>query len=174
MRRTGGHRQGFTLAEGLLASTVLAVAAGAMLLPFTVGARNNTVVVRQAVAVSLAEALLEEILVKPFYDPDGPSNPGPEPGESGRDRFDNIDDYHDYTEAAGQLCDTTGSPITGASLAGYSRHATVNYLRLPGDPDDEDPTVVRVTVEVRRNGALVHRLSRLVGRRNESPAGATP
>ena len=59
-------------------------------------------------------------------------------------------------------------------------HGQMKALGLEGQPISDLLAVlkqgpkVRVTVEVRRNGALVHRLSRLVGRRNESPAGATP
>lgn len=167
--RSGGRRGGFSLLEGLLASGILAFAAAALLLPFSVGAANNTVVVDQAAAVNLGEALMEEILAKPFYDPNSATRVGPETGET-RTSFDNIDDYDGYMETAGNMIDAAGNRIADASLASFHRSVTVTYVTWPGQNiAATGPTAARVVVRVRSNGQTVFTLTRLVGRRNELP-----
>jgi hypothetical protein len=153
--------------EGLLASAILAVAAAAMLFPFTVGAQNNSIVVDQAAAVNLAEALMEEILSKPFYDPQGASSPGPESGETNRSLFDNIDDYDNYSESAGAMVDSSGEAISDASLSTYGRSVDVSYTYVPGQDTGEDPTFATVTVTVTSGEKTVHTLTRLVSQRGE-------
>jgi len=163
------RRRGFTLIEGLLAAGILAAASAALILPFAVGAQNQNITSEHAVAVNLAEALLEEILSKPFYDPNSATRLGPEAGEATRPQFDNIDDYNGYIESAGRLRDAQGARISDASLASYGRRVTVAYVYLPNQSHADPPTMVRVTVDVTRNGAAVYSLCRLIGRRNSQP-----
>jgi MSHA pilin protein MshD len=168
-KRTSRRRRGFSLLEGLLASAVLAFASAALLLPFSVGAANNALVVDQAAAVNLSEALMEEILAKPFYDPNSATRVGPETGES-RTSFDNIDDYGGYTETAGNMTDAAGARIADPSLQSFYRTVTVTYVAWPGQNiAATGPTAIRVVVQVRANGQTVFTLTRLVGRRNELP-----
>ncbi|MDD4889850.1 MAG: hypothetical protein PHU85_07945 [Phycisphaerae bacterium] len=148
---------------------MLAIASGAMLLPFSVGAANNTIVVDQAAAVNLAEALMEEILAKPFYDPNSTTRLGKESGET-RTTMDNIDDYHGYAETAGHMTNAAGATITDPSLSLYYRTVTVAYVTWPGqDTSGSGVTAARVIVEVKANGQTIYKLTRLVGRRNELP-----
>lgn len=167
MHRTGRHR-GFSLIEGLLAASLLAVASGAMLLPFSAGAANNRTVVDQAAAVTLAEALIEEILAKPFYDPNTVTRLGAESGET-RTTFDNIDDFHNYTERAGYMYNAANQRITDSSLSAYYRTVTVSYIYWPDQGTGSGPTALRVVVQVKSGNTVVFTLSRLVGRRNEQP-----
>lgn len=102
-------RRGLTIIECLLAVTILS---------FSVLVISYTVVAVQAQAdagdslaraARLAHDLLEEIVSRPFDDPGGASQPGPEPGETRRHQFDNVDDYADYAESPGQLTDPAGT-----------------------------------------------------------------
>ncbi|MCG3179275.1 MAG: hypothetical protein BIFFINMI_01609 [Phycisphaerae bacterium] len=168
MQRSAQRAGGFTLIEGLLASAVLAVAAGALLYPFTVGAQNNVIVVDQAAAVNLGESLMEEILTRNFHDPDGDSSPGPESGETSRLLFDNFDDYDGYTEGPGHMKDAAGTLISESSLSSYGRSVSVASIRLPDQPADADPNFVRVIVTVTSQGRTVCELTRLIGAGNEN------
>ena len=159
------RQRGFSLIEGLLASGILAIAASALLLPFTVEAANNVLLTDHAAAVGLAEALMEEVLAKPFDDAGGPGGPGPEPGETGRAQFDNMDDYDGYSESAGQLRDASGALIADASLSMFARAASVTYVRLPGQDAGQLATFVRIIVQVSEGGRALHRVTRLAGRR---------
>jgi MSHA pilin protein MshD len=154
--------RGFTLAEALLAAAILALAITAITMPFAAGAANEQVDGRQTLAVALAQEMMEEILAKPFDDPQGASSPGPETGETSRNRFDNVDDYHGYTETPGHIADGSGTVITGPAAAGLSRHVTAQYVYVTGQSTSGPATFIRVTVEVRHNNTPVVTLTRLV------------
>lgn len=167
--RTTG--KAFTLIEALMASVILAMTVSAAIMPFTCGMRNQQIESRQTIAVSLAEDLMEEIIVKPFEEPgDGDddyeleSNFGPDSGESSPASFSAIDDYDGYTEPAGQVIDPAGQVITDPAVAGISRHVTVSYVYVPGQDVTEPPNFFRIAVEVQYNGQPVVTLTRLVHR----------
>ncbi len=110
-------------------------------LRITVGGSADPMLVHQATAV--AEAYLEEILLKPFYDPDapaGPTCPGP---EASRDLYDNVCDY-DGLDDAGPL-DQQGNPVAG--LGAYRVRVNVDTAATLGGLTGAD-TVARVDVRV--------------------------
>jgi len=156
------HPVAFTLVEALLAATILAMAIFGILVPFTSGAQNQQVDAKRTMAVNLAQELMEEILAKPFYDPQGASNVGPEPGESNRGRFDNIDDYNGYSEAAGAIVNHDGSVASDPIAGGLTRDASCTYVHVSGQDQHQPATFIRVTVTVRYNGTPMVTLSRLV------------
>ncbi len=160
MRRRRPH--GLTLMESLLAATVLAGATTSMLWPFVAGAQAQQEAQRQAVAACLAQELMEEILSKPFHDPQGPSAPGPEEGERTRAQFDNADDYHGYAEAAGEVAAFDGEVSDDPTAADLGRSVTATYVYVPGQDTSGEASFLTVTVTVERGGAAVVRLTRLV------------
>ena len=101
--------------------------------------------------MSLAEALLEEIMALPYQDPEGASSPGAEAGESGRSNFDNADDYHGYTESMGTVVDVAGTSY-GTTFARFSRSVSATYSTLTVAPlgDPVDGLSVTVTVQDER------------------------
>ncbi|HUS91850.1 MAG TPA: type II secretion system protein [Phycisphaerae bacterium] len=168
-RQQHGGRRAFTLLEALLAATVLAIAITAVMLPFTAGLRTEAVEARQTLAVSLAEELIEEVLSRPFEEPgDGDDDPepaaafGPDPGETTRDTFSAIDDYHGYAEPAGAIRDPEGKLVDDPAAVGLSRHVTVAYVYVSGQDSGGDPSFMRVVVEVRHLGEPLVTLTRLV------------
>jgi type II secretory pathway pseudopilin PulG len=161
--------QGFTLVEALLAAVILAIVVASILLPFTAGAGSQVVEVRQTVAASLAEGLMEEILDKPFEEPnDSDEKPepvtsfGPDVGETTRDTFSAMDDYDGYTEPEGSIVDADGEVVDDDAAAGLSRHVTVAYVYVTGQDPTGDPSFLRVVVEVRHLGQPLVTLTRLV------------
>src|SRR5215212_511480 len=86
-------RKGFTLAEGLVASVVLAVAVGGIIAPISASYQQTQTVKQSSIAISMAQQLMDEILSKPFADPSDLSTTlGPEADEGSRTLFDNVDD----------------------------------------------------------------------------------
>ena len=152
----------FTLAEALLASAVLAMAITAITMPFTAAAQNDQVNARRTVAEALAQEMMEEILAKPFADPQGATVPGPERGETSRNLFDNVDDYDGYVETDGNIADAGGAPLDDPPAAGLSRHVWAAYVYIDGQSPADPPTFVRVVVDVRYLGQPIVTLSRLV------------
>ena len=160
---------GFTLIEALMASVILAIAVAAALVPFTSGARSQDVESRQTLAVGLVQDLMEEILLKPFEEPgDSDETPetesrfGPDTGETLRSSYSAIDDYHGYEELSGQIIDPAGQVITDPAAAGLSRHITVSYVYVTGQDVSEQPSFMRVVVEIRYNGQPVVAMARLI------------
>ena len=157
MNAPRGKRQGgMTLLEALLAAVVLAMAASAVVMPYTAGARCAAQDARQTIAVNLAQDMMEEILSKSFRDPDG------EAGESGRGTWDDIDDYDGYAEQAGSICSFDGAPVSDPAAVGLSRHVSAEGVYVSGQETSEPPTFVRVCVEVRYKDEGVIALNRLV------------
>ena len=156
--------RGFTLVEALLAAAILAMAIMAITAPFTAATRNEQADGRRTVAVSLASEIMEEIISKPFDDPDGASAVGPETGESTRESFDNIDDYHGYRETAGNIVDGGGT-LAGDPLAhDLSRQVTTTYIYVAGQDMAGSPDFIRVEVTVSRKGLPLVSLTRLAYR----------
>jgi len=132
--------RGFTLAEGMLAVVVLAMAAGAMMGPLSASYQQTRTMKQSTTAISMAQQLLDEILSKPFVDPtDLTTIPGPEADELGRASFDNIDDYHGYhdttdTTKANAIKTASGQTIAWNSNDIYSRDVTMEYRATPDGP----------------------------------------
>lgn len=165
------HRRmtrGFTLIEAMLAVTVLGFAAAGVLLPFVSGVAVRAEGMRRTLAASLARDLMEQIVRLPFHDPSGPASdyiPEPEPGETGPTLFDNIDDFHNYTEAQGQVKDATWTVFTDPKYSKYSRSVTCAYVTAPPQPAQTEPAkcnFILVTVKVDYSGKNVATLCRLV------------
>ncbi len=157
-QRSGGNNpRAVTLVEALLAAAVLALAAAAVILPFTTGARCAAQDARTTLAVHLAGGLLEEILARPFRDPDGQ-----ETGETGRTDWDDMGDYHGFTEPSGGICAADGRAITDPAALELSRWAAVEGVYVTGQDRAQPPTFLRITVEVRHREQPVVRLARLV------------
>ncbi len=164
---TNGHigcsarRRGFTLAEALMAVTVLGIAAAGVLLPFAGGARVRAEGVHKTLGVKLASDLMEEILIKPFHDPDGTDySPGPDAGEVDFGDFDNVDDFHDYSELQGQVKDAAGN-----TYANFSRNVTCVYRAMSPQPAPgslAECDFISVTVQVDYSGRPIATINRLV------------
>lgn len=119
VRRARRASRGVSLVDAILASVLLATAVVAISTALVAGAQQTYEAVDGRRGTELAESLMEEILSLPYSDPGGASLPGPEAGEPTRASFDNVDDYHGYSESAGAVVDRSGNPYP----AEYSRFA---------------------------------------------------
>lgn len=121
MRRC--HERGVTLVELVVAITIIAVAIASVLAALSGTAVNsaNRMVRQQGAAI--AEAYLEEIMQKPFTDPDGGI-------EAARAAFDDISDYNGLNNVGAQ--DQTGAAIAG--LGAYQVSVAVGAGTMTGIP----------------------------------------
>lgn len=120
------RRSGLTLVEGLVASVVLVSAVAAIAVSITSGHLQLHYAVDCQSAVRLAEDLMERVRALPYDDPDGESDPGPEPGETDPSDFDNADDFHGYSESAGALRDAADNLLPD-NYQHFSRSVTAGY-----------------------------------------------
>ena len=129
-------QHGTTLVELLLSIVIVAIAASAVLgVLSTTNASSADPMLRHQ-AASIAEAYLEEILLKPFADPDGVD------GEVARVDYDDVDDYDGLLDTGAR--DQFDNPI--AALSDYSVSVTVSSsAALPAIPAAD---VLRVDINV--------------------------
>ncbi|MFQ5429365.1 MAG: prepilin-type N-terminal cleavage/methylation domain-containing protein [Phycisphaerae bacterium] len=162
-----GRRDGFTLVEALLASTVLAIVAVSALLPFAAGIQQSKEATKLSQAVELGQALMEEVLARPFL-ASAESVPamGPESGELTRTLFDSANDFQGYAESDGVLRDFNNVPLTDPSLAGFWRSVTLQYVTLPNQDPNDVNSLIHVQVNVYYDTALMVTLDRVVSREN--------
>ena len=133
-----GAEQGVTLVELLVSIVIVGIAAGTILglLATTTSGSADPMLRHQASAV--AEAYLEEILLRPFDDPDGVD------GEGARANFDDLDDYDGLLDVGAR--DQFGNAIP--ALAAYTVAVSVTpSAALPGVPAGD---ALRVDVSVSR------------------------
>lgn len=159
-------RAGITLVESLLAATVLAMAVTAIIVPFSAGAKSVQEDARQTLAVGLAQDLMEEILAKPFSDPDGS-----DADEEGRRDWDDMADYDALVEADGEIRSFDTQLVTEPVSRGMTRHAWVKSVYVSGQETTEPSTFLRVVVEVRYQDLSVIKLTRLVYANEGVPPG---
>jgi len=147
-------RRGFTLAEGLLAVVVLAVAVGGIMGPMSASYQQTRSVSQTSMAISLAQQLLDEILSKPFVDPtDSSTKLGPEADEPNRTAFDNMDDYHGYHDttdmtASDSMKTASGQAITWSGTDIYSRSVQMEYRSTPSGLATASGDYLMITVSV--------------------------
>ena len=128
-----------------MAVVVLGIAAASVLLPFISGAAVRAEGINRTLAARLASDLMEEIVNTPF------------------DQI--VDSYNGYSEPQGQVKDVAGEVFTDSMYANFSRNVTCEYVYVPPQPVESDPTkceFIRITVEVDYNGKEMAAISRLV------------
>lgn len=109
-----------------MASAVLAMAVLAVTQAVTAGQAQTYDALHRVRASALADALMEEILSKPYADPQAAVALGPDSGETGRSLFDNMDDYHGFSQTQENLTDAAGAAYP-PTYQKFSRSVTMVY-----------------------------------------------
>lgn len=142
---------GLSLIESMFAVAILAVGTAAVCETVVSGHKATYEALRDARGQLLSEALMEEILSKPYADPEGLTTIGPDAGETARALYDNIDDYHGYTDGPTNIKDAAAAAYPSV-YQGYTRSVAVaaSSVTLSGIP--ATVTGVEITVTVSLNG----------------------
>ena len=142
-RHSNSGKNGFTLAEAMIAMVVLGMAAAGVLLPFSSGASVQAEGVRSTLAATLASDLIEEIINAPS---------------------DQVVADYNYTEAQGQIKDSEGIVFTDPAYKNFSRKVTCEYVDVPVSPGvySSDIKFIRVTVEIFYSGRSLAAVTRLI------------
>jgi MSHA pilin protein MshD len=127
---------GMTLIEVVISIVVVAIAVSAVLGVLASNAQHSADAMVLSQAVSIAEAYMEEISLKPFDDPDAVD------GEGARVDFDDVDDYNGLVDNG--AADQFGNPI--AALAAYT--VSVAVATSAALPNVAAGDAVRVDVRV--------------------------
>lgn len=147
MNRRMNRQSGLSLVELLVSIVIVGIAASTVLGVFstTTGYSADPMIRHQAAAI--AEAYLEEVLLRPVDDPDGVD------GETARADFDDVDDYNGLVDVGAR--DQFGTPL--AALSDYNVSVSVsNSSALTGVPSGD---ALRIDVLVTRSNLVNYRLS---------------
>ena len=116
-------------------------------------------------ATALGEAMMEEVLARPFFEP-GQTAPtlGPDGSESNRQQFKSIDDFASFSESVGNLGDFQDNAISDTSVAGFLRTVSIQYVTFPNQDPSDVNGFMRIQVKVYRDSVLLVTLDRIVSR----------
>lgn len=143
-RHLRGH-SGVSLIEAVLAVAIVAIMMVAALDVVGSSARTRAIQTEQSRATALAKQLLSEIVQCRYADAGSSPVFGPESGEV-RANFDDVDDFHNWTESPPQ----TGSGTALAGFTGWKRSVKVEYAdpTNPSSNASSDQGLKRITVTV--------------------------
>src|SRR5439155_22588203 len=130
-RTTNLARTGFTLAEAMIASVLLAASVVGISATLAVSYKQNTVRGNSTTALALAQQLMEEISSKPFEITSGTNNAGWSGGQTNRALYDTIDDYNGYTDLASPITTADGTTLDLGDSGSYTGSVTVQSNALP-------------------------------------------
>lgn len=143
MRYHYRNQKGFTLAEAMIATVILSVAAVSVLLLFTTGATLRAEGTQSTLASKLASDLIEEITSLDF---------------------DQIVSTYNYSEAKGSLRDAAGAVFTDSNYANFSRKVATRYVYVPQESGDGAVKYIMATVAVYYDGRSILTINRLITR----------
>lgn len=135
-------RKGFSLAEAMLALVILGFAVSSVLFPFTSGAKVRSEGAKRTLAAKLANDLMEEIIKTPYEQI--------------------VSNYNGFTEAQGQVKDTSGAVFSDLNYLNYSRDAECAEVYVPQESGEKESKFIRVTVRVYYLGEEIAVIERLV------------
>lgn len=136
------NRRGFSLAEAMMATVILAIAAAGVLLPFSSGVSVRTEGVHRTLASKLATDLMAKI-VNTSYD-------------------QVIPDYNGYTESQGQIRNSSGVIFTDSNYSHFSRDVICEHVYMPQESGLAETNFIRVTVRVYYNGNEIAVVQKLI------------
>lgn len=148
-RQAAGGRwaHALTLPEVLIAAAVLSIVVIGLSHAVASGQAQTYNALHEARALALAQALMEEVLARPYNDPGGDTAIGPDVGEVDRNDFDAVDDFDGYEEAADALADHE-AVLYGERFQAFERSVSVeaDSVSLGALAGDQDGLTVTVTV----------------------------
>lgn len=160
------RRRGFSLAEALMASTVLAIAVVGICGPLGAASEQSRAAREKNTALTLARQLMEEIAAKPLCDEGTICHLGPESGESTRAKYDSADDFNGYRDSTTALKSLDGSTVPVDSKLEYTRRVKVEYRTSPSGSAATSGDYGLVTVTVQTPGKQEINISRLLTRQS--------
>ncbi len=136
------NAKAFTLAEAMMATVVLGIAAAGVLLPFTSGAAVRAEGMRRTLGAKLASDLMQEIVNTPFNQI--------------------VAGYGAFSEAQGQVKDAGGVVFTDSNYTMISRDSMCDYVYVPQESGAGVAKFILVKVRVYYSGNEIAIINRLV------------
>jgi Tfp pilus assembly major pilin PilA len=157
-------RSGYTLAEAMIASVVLAICAVGIASVLGASYQQSAVRGNMGTAMSLAQQLMEEISGKPLDAPASPDKPGWSSGVTDRRLYDTVDDFNGYTDVGSAIQTSDGTPVDLGDGGSYTRIVSVQSNAKPSGLPGNAADFVLVTVTVKMPRGQQTSVSQLITR----------
>lgn len=152
------RRGGFTLIEMIVFIVIVGVALAGVLTVFNITTKSSSDPIQPKQAMLVAESMLEEILLKPYCDPDSfvravpPASPacGVHVREATRDLYDDVLDYDGYGSSGVFSLDDLAHAVGG--LENYNVAVSVVPASLTTTANSVGGLLITVTVAVGAGG----------------------
>jgi MSHA pilin protein MshD len=128
MNMTQGNSRGFTLIEMIIAIVVLASAVSGLMFAYVQNISKSADPMINQQAIIIAQAYLEEVMLKPYSDPDGGETGSCE--EASRVQYDDVADYDCVNDTAGAL-DQFGNSLAGLGAYNVAVSVTTTNIGTP-------------------------------------------
>ena len=135
------RQRGFTLVEATVAMVLLGIAAAGVLLPFASGASVQADGLHRTLGAILANDLIEQAVAT---------------------SFDEIVATYNYSESQGQLEDSSGTTLTDAQYANFSREVSSQYVYAAQQSEAVAANLILVTVRIYYQGLDIVTINRLI------------
>jgi hypothetical protein len=142
------RRRGFSLAEAMIAATLLAVAVVGIAGPLGAASEQARHGQERGAALVLARELMEEIVARPLCDGGTTCHLGPESSECDRTQFDSADDYNGYSDTTREIKNYSNKSIPFDRANLYTRSVSVGYRNAPSSASTTSGDFAMVTVSV--------------------------
>jgi MSHA pilin protein MshD len=155
--RTSQRPAGFTLIELIVFIVIVSVGLAGVLSTLNIVTKSSADPLQPKQALAIAEALLEETMLKDFDPPAGGYTAVcPTPATCDRSKFDDVLDYNNYA--------TTGIvDINGLSMAGLGSYDVVSVVVAASNfcihPSTSANEALRVTVTVKSPSSTTYTLT---------------
>jgi len=161
--RRGAARGGFTLAESLVASVVLAMAVVGVAGTLTATYQSMSSSAGTTEAVAMARQLIEEISAKPFAVPATEvDNPGYLDGATNRASYDTIGDYQGYADTSNTIKKLDGASVAAGSGGVFARSVTITAGVRPTGHTAPAADFALIAVSVTKPNGEIIKVSQLV------------
>ncbi len=154
----------FTLAESLIASTILGAAVVGTMGPLVVSHEQTQAMWENSTSMSLARELLEEVAAMPYLDPDGTQRSSPRSAQTTRLQYTSIGDYNGYSDSTSALASMEGTDLSIGCAGTYSRSVKVQYQTSRSGAANGSGDFAVVTVTVTAPSKTTYTLTRMVTR----------
>jgi type II secretory pathway pseudopilin PulG len=138
----------FTMAEALLAATILAIISASASLPFSAGVHQANEAAKLRRAATYAQQMMEEIMARPYYEPGLPINLSPEADDTDRTKFDDVGEFHGFNEKSTGLRNYRNEDINDPDAPGWWRDVQVTFVVFPMQQGGDTNGFQRVRVRV--------------------------
>jgi len=160
MVRSKSKPAGFTLIETLIASVILSFSVLAITYAVAAGQMETADSLECLRAMSLGEALMEEVVSRPHVAIDSINPLGPESGEV-RATFSSADDFNGFAEAKNNIKTADGT-LYPSIYQGFTRSITVAAASVTPPGATSAVTGVTVTVTATSATGAVYTVQRFV------------